>query len=336
MLSVGPDSAPLPHGKQSSHTERIVLKRETIELRALRIFERTARLRGVTAAAEELGLPKSAVSKAVSRLEERLAVTLLERSSRRVSLTEAGRVLLARCDSLLAEAEAIAGAVREVQDEVRGGLVVAAPPDLGAHLCGTLFPRFLDRYPDVTIQLALDYGYADLLDPTFDVAFRVGDVHDDRLVARKVGTMQRVLVASPTFLRKHRLRSPADLSRVPALICDEGPPSGSFTLTNGKREVSVPVRGQLSARSFPALLRAAEAGMGVAFTPLIVAESQLQRGTLRRVLSGWQPPSGPILLVYRPGHHRIRRVAALIAFASEFGPAIESAPRRSSADRRSR
>jgi DNA-binding transcriptional LysR family regulator len=294
-----------------------VLEKETIDLRALRIFERVARLRGVTAAAGELGLPKSAVSKALTRLEERLAASLLERTSRRVSLTEAGRVLLARCDSLLAEAAAIAGAVREVQDEVRGRLVVAVSPDLGAHLCGGLFPHFLERHPDVTIQLALDYGYADLLDPAFDVAFRVGDVHDDRLVARKVGLVQRALVASPAFLRKHRLRSPGDLSRVPALVFSEGPPIGSFTLTDGKREVSVPVRGQLSARSFPALLRAAEAGMGVAFTPVIVAQNQLRRGTLKRVLPRWQPPAGPILLAYRPGHHRIRRVAALIDFASD-------------------
>ena len=193
----------------------------------------------------------------------------------------------------------------------------SAPPDLGAHLCGGVFPRFLQRHPDVSIQLALDYGYADLLDPSFDVGFRIGDVHDDRLVAKQVGLVERVLVASPAFLRKHRLRTPADLSRAPALIFGDGPPIGSFTLTNGQREVSVPVRGQLSARSFPALLRAAEAGMGVAFTPLIVAQSQLRAGTLERVLPRWQPPSGPILLVYRPGHHRIRRVAALIAFASE-------------------
>jgi DNA-binding transcriptional LysR family regulator len=111
---------------------------------------------------------------------------------------------------------------------------------------------------------------------------------------------------------------------VPALIFGTGSPNATLVVTNGKREVRVAISGRLLAKSFPALLRAAEAGAGVALAPEIVANPYLAGGTLVRVLPRWQPASSPILLVYRPGHQRIRRVAALIEFATQSDSGVPS------------
>ncbi|MFZ5892745.1 MAG: LysR family transcriptional regulator [Myxococcota bacterium] len=290
---------------------------ETIELRELRVFECIARLRSVTRAASELSIPKSVASKLLTRLEQRLDVRLLERSSRRIELTEAGAVLLQRARSVLADIDVLATDVRELRDEVRGTLVVAAPYELGAHLSRHFFPKFLAAHPDVSVRLSLSYSFVDLLDTRFDLAFRVGRVHDDRLVARRVGMLRRALVAAPALLKRYRLRGPEDLAGTPVVLFGEDVLSTTWTLVNAKQEVSVGVRGRFAARSFPAVAGAAEAGVGVALVPELAAHSRLEEGVLVRVLPDWHPTHAPIFLVHRSGHQRIRRVAALLAFASQ-------------------
>jgi DNA-binding transcriptional LysR family regulator len=299
-----------------------------MELRELLVFEAVARHRSVTAAARELGIQKSVASKLLGRLEARLGARLLERSSRRIALNEAGRIALDRARSIVSEVADLATDVRELRDEVRGTVVVAAPPDLGAYLAGTFLPALLTAHPELSVALMLDYGFVDLQDPKFDVAFRIGDVKDDRLVARQSGVLRRCTVASPELARKLGLRHPRDLSAAPVVRFSESSREGEWTFESGSETVTVPIVARLVARSFPALLRAAEAGVGVALVPEITAQRALARRDVVRVLPRWRPPAAPIFLVHRSGHQRIRRVAALLAAARSRGLELDAAPAR--------
>src|SRR5690606_22398117 len=147
-----------------------------------------------------------------------------------------------------------------------------------------------------------------------DVAIRIGSVQDDRLVARSVGHVVRVLVASPSFARRARLTCPEQLGEQPALIFSDDVPAANWTVTAGRKRATVAVRGRLCARSFPVLLTAAEAGLGVALVPELIARGLLEQGRLVRVLPEWSQQDAAILLVHRVGHSKLRRVAAFLEF----------------------
>ena len=298
--------------------ERNVSLKETIDAGALRVFVRVAELRSVTRAARELGVSKSMVSKTLAGLEEQLGSVVLERTSRRIEVTQAGQMLLERARSVLLELDRLTQDVRELKDTVRGQLTITAPPDLGALLTAGLFARFLARYPEVRLALRLDYGFADLQDPSLDVGIRIGSVQDERLVARTVGSVERILLASPRFARAHRLETLEDLMNCPALVFADTTGPFRWNLKNERgKAVEVTVSGPLAARSFPALLRAAEAHLGVALVPELLAEEALKKKKLVTVLPGWRQLDAPILLVHRVGQQKLRRVRAFLDFAQE-------------------
>jgi DNA-binding transcriptional LysR family regulator len=287
---------------------------ETIDTTDLRLFARVAELRSVTRAADELGVSKSTVSKSLSALERRLGVRLLERTSRRVALSEPGQVMLARARSILSELDALTTDLRELRDGVRGRLTIAAPPDLATVLMSDVFPAFLTEFPDLKLSLRVSYSHVDLQDPVLDVAIRIGEVGDDRLVARPVGRIRRILVASPSFARRARLRAPKDLENVQALVFSEETPAAEWALQQEQKRVSVAVSGQICAHSFPVLIRAAEVGLGVALIPELLVRPSIEQGTLVRVLPEWLQGDAAITLVHRVGHSRLRRVEAFLRF----------------------
>jgi DNA-binding transcriptional LysR family regulator len=310
-----------------------VREKETIETRDLRLFDEVARRRSLTATADALDVPKSVVSKRLGALEARLGVRLLERTTRRIEVTQAGRLLQLRAQSLLGELDGLAGDLRQLETQVRGRITIAAPPDLGAQLVETLVPRFVAAHPEISVSLRLDYGFTDLFDPDLDLAFRVGEARDDRLVARAVGELRHVLVASPAFARRHRPRVPAELAALPALVFFEDADQARWRLTDGRRIVDVGARAVLTARNFPTLMRAAVAGMGVAALPDFVAREPLRQRRLVRLLPRWASPPRTILVVHRYGHHRVRRVAAFIEMVLA-DPTLVTGSRGASKDQR--
>jgi DNA-binding transcriptional LysR family regulator len=295
--------------------QRTVRETETIETRSLRVFERVAELKSLTRAAAELGMPKSVVSKELTRLEQRLEVTLLERTSRRIEITLAGQTLLYKARSLLGELDALTRDLQSQSTELRGELTICVSPDLAAILTSRLFPAFIRQHPEVRICLQVDYGYVDMFNPGLDLAIRIGPVQDDRLVAKRITSLRRVLVASPDWAAANPLNNVADLAHVSALIFSEQGPHTRWRLTDGRRTHEVEVSGVIRARSFPVLLRAAEAGLGVTIAPELLVEDQIESGRLVRVLAQLRSPEIPIQLVHRIGQSRIRRVAAFIEFA---------------------
>jgi LysR family transcriptional regulator AphB len=171
----------------------------------------------------------------------------------------------------------------------------------------------------VRLSLKLDYAYQDLFDPEIDLAFRVGQIKDDTLVARPLGSFQRVLVAKASFVERWKISKICDLARVPCLSFDERAFGGSWILSDGQRVRTFEVDGRFGARSYPAILAAARAGLGVAFLPEFVAAQSWKGGDLVRVLPRWASPSVALFLLQRVGQSRLRRVKEFVEHVGRTG-----------------
>lgn len=296
----------------------MVSNRETIETQLLRVFVAVSRNSGVTAAADALGIAKSAVSKQLSALEARLQVRLFERASRRIALTAEGRLLLPRAESILAELDQFLDDAGQRVALVNGTVRIAASPEFGAFLAEHFVPALLKSHPGLRVAMSLEYRFDDLHDPVVDLAFRLGSLNDDRLVARPLGEFARALVCSASFARAHRLETPAQLEQVNALMFSTHELAEVWPLVgrhDRRRRHDASVRGSLGVRGFEALAAAAAAGLGVARLPLFVAAPRLALGSLVRVLPAWQPTAVPVFLAYRAGVSRVGRVRAVIDLA---------------------
>ncbi len=285
---------------------------DSLELRDLRTFVRVASSLSVTRAAEALGVRKSSVSRALTRLERAFGTELFDRSTSRLQLTQAGVTLQRRIIEWLSDLDSLAGDVHELQGRVRGELRVAAPVDLGALLVERVFAGFLEENPELRLTVLLSYDFAEFFESKLDVAIRVGRVHDERLVARKLGTLRRILVASPAWAKAHAVKKPADLARHPALLFSTEPAMRRWELTDGRDTTTVEVDGPLCAANFNALTAGARAGLGFTQLPSFVAAPLLAAKQLEHVLPEWHVPDLTIYVVYRAGSKAPRRVRALL------------------------
>lgn len=288
---------------------------ETLSLADLRVFLEVAKLLSITAAGTALGMPKSAVSKTLTRLEAQLGVKLLERSSRRVALTAPGELLSVKAESLLSEAEFIVESLREERSLPRGVVRMTAPPEIGTLFIEQVVPRLARDYPELKVAMKLSYDFDDLQDPAIDMALRAGAVRDDRLVGVPVGDFRRITVASPAYLKAHPVHHPAELASHPCLIFSGNVNSAEWTFERDGLAEQVSVNSAFSVQSFTALLHAARCGLGIARAPEFAAREWLQRGELVQVLPEWQASPSRLYVVHRFGHERIARVAAVLKAA---------------------
>ena len=291
----------------------------------LRVFCEVARAGGITAAASNLDMAKSAVSKQLSRLEARLKVKLFARSSRRVSLTREGERLLPRIESILAEGARLIEDAHEDTFRTAGTVRIAATPDFGGLVARKFLPVLLDRYPELAVTMRLDYGFEDLQDPAIDLAIRIGRVSDERLVAHRLGEFRRIVVASPTFAERHELAHPTDLATVNCLIFSGNSVRSEWTLEHRYDEGSteqVSVQGNTAVRGFAAIAGLAETGCGVCCVPDFVVRGVISEGRLVHCLPEWATRPTPVYLAYRFGADRIGRVRAVIDSAKATIPAF--------------
>ena len=292
---------------------------ETVEFKQLRYFVVVASTLNITRAAEQLRVPKSVVSKSLKQLEEKLGSELLERSTRAVNLTEAGQFLLPRAQSLLEEAQCLFSDITTLSTGVSGHLKLAASPAFGRYLTRFVIPQYLKRYPDVRISMALSYSYENLYEKGLDIAFRFGEVMDDRLVAKKLMNTNRFLVASPEYLKTGpELRKPTDLVNHSCLLFVSLTDGREWVLTNGRRQVKVNVTGPYQCSDVSAICDAADAGVGIALLPKLIVEDYLASGTLVRVLPEWSSTDKNLLAVYRRGLHKSPKVASFLSLVDEL------------------
>jgi len=278
-------------------------------------FVEVARLRSFVRAAEQLHVNVSAVSRSVAALETRLGVRLLQRSTRRVNLTEAGRLHVARCEALLAELADAEAAVSERHSALRGSLRVSVPSGFGLTHLAPLLPEFLRQHPQLSLELEMSNRFVDLIEEGYDLAIRVGTLRDSRLAARRLDSNRRVLVAAPSYLEQHpALRHPRQLDERACLILDVGTNAETWALVNKGARHSVEVTGPLRSNHALAIRAACRSGLGIALLPAFVVIDELASGALLPVLPRWTTAEQGIYAVY-PSHRLIpAKVRALVDF----------------------
>lgn len=272
-----------------------------LDLDAVSVFAQVVESGSFAAAARDLGLSRSSVSKQVGRLEEELGARLLNRTTRRVSLTEAGRTFYRGGLDALAAAEAAQAAVSRLTQAPRGRLRVSAPVSFSVRHLAPLVAGFLARYPEITLDLALSDRRVDLVEEGFDLAIRIGVLDDSSLIARKLAPSPLLLCAAPAYLAQRGTPGePADLAGHDCLLYshEEGAVRWRFHGPAGERRVRV--TGRLRADNGDLLRRAARDGAGIALLPRFIAGADIDAGALTRLLPQWDCPSASAVYAVYP------------------------------------
>ncbi|MBU1263503.1 MAG: LysR family transcriptional regulator [Gammaproteobacteria bacterium] len=270
----------------------------------------------ISAAAERLNLAKSAVSRRLAELEARLGVSLIHRTTRRLSLTDSGRAYYARCVAILADVEEAESAVSQAHGALRGTLKVALPLAFGLLHLAPLIQAFMTAHPDVRFELDFNDRQIDLMQEGFDLAIRIATLADSSLIARRLAPIRHLVCASPDYLTRHGIpQSAADLGQHACLAYSNvrDPGLWSFHGPDGESgQVRVPVR--LAASSGEFLMRAAIAGEGLVLLPSFYVHEALRAGQLLPLLADHVWPELAAYAVYPPTRHLSSRVRAFIDF----------------------
>lgn len=273
------------------------------DFEGLAIFAKVVELRSFAAASSELALSKATVSKAVSRLEERLGARLFNRTSRRLALTDAGHKLAERAARLLADGEATESEALAQSATPRGLVRLAVPMTFGIKTIAPLLPEFLAQYPEVSIDLHLSDATVDLIGEGFDAGLRIARLPDSSLIARRLCDMPRYTVAAPSYLKRHgRPTHPMHLAKHKCFGYAYLSTPGVWHYTNAAGEqVSVRPAGQLRVNNGEAVMPALLAGLGIADLPEFIVGDAIRSGEVEVILKGWKQPEGAVHLVTPPG-----------------------------------
>ncbi|MEA2697176.1 MAG: hypothetical protein QOI66_1447 [Myxococcales bacterium] len=281
-----------------------------MDLNEMIVFARVAHAGSFTTAAAEMGMPKSTVSRKVTDLEERLKARLLNRTTRKLSLTDVGRTYYDYCARIAAEIEDAERAVSSLQEIPRGLLRVTAGSNVT--FLGPIVSDFLKRYPEIDIELSCTWRTVDLIEERFDLGIRVGPLADSTLIARSLGSVKWFLVATPGYLKKHgRPRSPQDLKKH-ACVFFRAPPGTGLRLENGAKSAQVVLSPRLLVNDIDLVHAAAVGGVGVALLPAFRCLDDIRARRLERVLRGWSPPAISVYVVYPGTRHLSPKVKTFV------------------------
>jgi DNA-binding transcriptional LysR family regulator len=286
------------------------------DFEGIAIFAKVVEARSFAGAAADLGLSKATVSKAVSRIEARLGARLFNRTSRRLALTDAGRLLAERAARILAEGEAAESDTLAQSATPRGLVRLAAPMSFGLITVAPLLPEFFRLFPDISVDLHLSDALVDLIGEGFDVALRIGTLPDSSLVARRLCGVTRFAVAAPAYLaRRGRPAHPLHLADHDCFgyFNQATPEVWRFTNAAGETAAVRPA-GPLRANNGDAMMPALLSGLGIAVLPDFFVNAALAEGRLEAILTDWSLPFGGLHLVTPPGGPRPARVEVLVDF----------------------
>jgi DNA-binding transcriptional LysR family regulator len=274
----------------------------TIEVGAVELFVRVAELRSFRGAADASGVPRSTVSRWISELERALGTRVLQRTTRRVELTSAGKTYLRAVRPALATILEAGRALSQSSEETAGRLRVTAPVTLGEGFLGDVVAECLARHPQMSIELVLTDRQVDLVAEKFDLAFRGGTLKDTSVVAHELGRAQPRCFATREYLKgRGTPRTPRDLLRHDCIVFPPLAPRGRWTFRSRGRTVEVPVRGRLVVNSIPLALDAAMRGLGIVRVPGALVAEGLPAKQLAPVLDAYAPPPRPAYALHPSG-----------------------------------
>lgn len=294
------------------------------DLNDLFYFAKVVEQGGFAAAGRLLGIPKSRLSRRVAELEERLGVRLLQRTTRKLALTDVGERYLRHCQAMLLEAEQADEAVASLTSEPRGRLRVSCPTELARTRLSHTVACFIERYPKVQLEIILSNRRIDLLDEGIDVALRVRDSDDEdpSLICRQLVPARALLVAAPDLLAGHNIHTPDDLAQLPVLGALANDRRVHYLLRDAKgnkRDIALEAR--LGIEDFEVRKVAALKGLGITMLPQANCQQELDDGRLVRLLADWELPGGNLQAVYT---HRRGMLPAVRAWIEHLSEALQN------------
>ena len=285
-------------------------------LTSMSIFVKAVDLGSFSAAADALHMSPQLVGKHIQILERHMGVRLLNRTTRRQSLTDVGKSFYQRVRIILAEVEAVDSLVAETRSAPRGHLKINAPVTFAIHALAPRLHEYMGAYPEVSVDLTMGNHFVDMIEAGYDAVFRVGDLPDSGLIARPLAPYRLVACAAPSYLASHGpIRTPMDLRQHECLGFSHTELRTHWTFDGLEGRVSVPVSGRLMVNNGEALLPAAIAGLGVMLQPAELARAELESGRLVRVLAEYSIPTRPLHILYAPDRHLTPKLRSFIDFS---------------------
>lgn len=284
-------------------------------LELIKTFREVAQQGSFSRAATKLSMSKATVSKYIAELEERFGVRLLNRSTRSVSLTDAGALLLERSKPVLEMVELTQSELQERASQPAGRLKISAPHGMGQGDLPNLLAQFMGHYPDVSISLHLSSRSLDMVDEGIDVALRLGPIEDQNLIVRKLVQVNLVLCASPRYWRAHGIpRKPADLVDHVALTASSAGPHPQWRFEENGEPVDIPVKSRMDATEGGPLVHVALQGFGMVYLPGLLVQPHIDHGELQPVLQDYVRKDMWLYAAYLQRRHNSAALRALLDF----------------------
>lgn len=296
------------------------------KLDAMNVLVKVVASGSFSEAARRLGVTRSAISKAITQLEQELGARLLDRTTRRVAPTEAGLAYYERCLAILAQISETEAQISRLHDEPKGVLKVNGPMSFGTLYLGTAIADFMERYSDLKVELTLTDRMVDPLEEGVDVTVRIGAMVDSSLIARRISSARIVLVASPAYITEHgEPETPHDLMSHRCLHYGHSTTVPRWNLTENGLPITVPIAACLSSNNGDTLRDAAVKGIGLARLPSFLVSGDIASGRLEVVLADYPPQDITIHALYAPNRFLAAKTRLFIDFLVErFGrPAWE-------------
>ncbi len=285
------------------------------KLEAMHAFVKVVALGSYAEAGRALGLTRSAVSKAVMELEQLLGARLLDRTTRRVSATEAGLAYYESCADILARVEETEMQVSRLHDEPKGVLKINAPVSFGVLHLGPLIAEFMASYPDLRIELTLNDRFIDPIEEGVDVTIRIGILADSSLIARRLAPARRVLVAAPDYLNRHGVpKAPDDLAQHRCLNYGHSTTLQRWQLTRDGQTINLAINSMLCSNNGDVLRAAALGAQGIAKLPTFLVGPDVKAGRLTVVLPDFPPTELGLFALYAPNRYLAAKTRLLIDF----------------------
>lgn len=297
-------------------------------LTGMEIFVKAVEAGSFTAAGEAMQMSSQLVGKHIQKLEQYLGVQLLHRSTRRQSLTDFGRTFYERAKIILLEVEAAESMAAETRSVPSGRLRINAPVSFGMRGLSPRLPEYMKMYPEVSVELTLANRAVDLIEEGYDAVFRVGELSDSGLIARRLAPYRLVLCAAPTYLKTRGLLiSPWDLQQHECLGFSHTELRTNWTFDGPEGRVIVPVTGRLMVDHGEPLLCAALEGLGILLQPLELVRDSLDAGTLVELLPDYKVPARPFHVLYAPDRRLTPKLRSFLDFSVlAFGASTMKAP----------